>query len=49
MAFTAALQMQVHEAGGLQRQQAGTPFADLLSAMETLPEAFIAGKNLGYL
>ena len=37
MASTAALQVQVHEAGGLQRQQAGTAFADLLSAMEALP------------
>ena len=40
MASTAALQVQVHEAGGLQRRQAGTAFADLLSAMEALPEAF---------
>ena len=46
MVSTAAL--QVHEAGGLQRRQAGTAFADLLSAMEALPEAFLAG-NLGYL
>ena len=40
------LQVQVHknEAGGLQRQQAGTAFADLLSAMEALPEAFLARK-----
>ena len=37
--------MQVHEAGGLQRRQAGTAFADLLSAMEALPEAFLAGKS----
>ena len=44
MASTAALQVQVHEAGGLQRRQAGTAFADLLSAMEALPEAFLAGK-----
>ena len=28
MASTAALQVQVHEAGGLQRRQAGTAFAD---------------------
>ena len=41
MASTAALQVQVHEAGGLQRQQAGTAFADLLSAMEALPEAYL--------
>ena len=33
------------EAGGLQRQQAGTAFANLLSAMEALPEAFLAGKS----
>ena len=45
MASTAALQVQVHEAGGLQRQQAGTAFADLLSAMEALPEAFRGGKS----
>ena len=45
MASTAALQVQVHEAGGLQRRQAGTAFADLLSAMEALPEAFLAGKS----
>ena len=45
MASTAALQVQVHEAGGLQRRQAGTAFADLLSAMEALPEAFPAGKS----
>ena len=44
MASTAALQVQVHEAGGLQRRQAGTAFADLLSAIEALPEAFLAGK-----
>ena len=36
MASTAALQVQVHEAGGLQRRQAGTAFADLLSATEAL-------------
>ena len=48
MAFAAALQVQVHEAGGLQRRQAGTAFADLLSATEALPEAFLAGKS-GYL
>ena len=42
MASTAALQVQVHKPGGLQRQQAGTAFADLLSAMEALPEAFLA-------
>ena len=35
--------MQVHEAGGLQRQQAGTAFVDL-SAIETPSEAFLAGK-----
>ena len=46
MAFTAALQVQVHDSGGLQRRQAGTAFADLLSAMEALPEAFLAGKSL---
>ena len=45
MASTAALQVQVHEGGGLQRRQAGTAFADLLSAMEALPEAFLAGKS----
>ena len=45
MASTAALQVQVHEAGGLQRRQAGTAFADLLSAMEALPEAFFVGKS----
>ena len=45
MASTAELQVQVHEAGGLQRWQAGTAFADLLSAMEALPEAFLAGKS----
>ena len=44
MASTAALQVQVHEAGGLQRRQAGTAFADLLSAMEALPEALFAAK-----
>ena len=43
---TAALKVQVHEAGGLQRRQAGRAFADLLSAMEALPEAFLAGKSL---
>ena len=42
MASTAALQVQVHEAGGVQRRQAGTAFADLLSAMEALPEALLA-------
>ena len=45
MAFTAALQVQVHEGGGLQRRQAGTTFADLVSAMEVLPEAFLVGKS----
>ena len=45
MASTAALQVQVHEAGGLQRRQAGAAFADLLSAMEALPEAFLAEKS----
>ena len=45
MASTAALHVQMHEAGGLQRRQAGTAFADLLSAMEALPEAFLAGKS----
>ena len=45
MASTAALQVQVHEAGGLQSRQASTAFADLLSAMEALPEAFLAGKS----
>ena len=45
MASIAAVQVQVHEAGGLQRRQAGTAFADLLSAMEALPEAFLAGKS----
>ena len=45
MASTAALQVQVHKAGELQRRQAGTAFADLLSAMEALPEAFLAGKS----
>ena len=45
MASTAALQVQVHGAGGLQRRQASTAFADLLSAMEALPEAFLAGKS----
>ena len=48
MASTAALQVQVHDAGGCQRRQAGTAFADLLSAMEALLKAFIAG-NLGSL
>ena len=33
MASTAALQVQVHEAGGHQRRQAGTAFADLLCAI----------------
>ena len=48
MAYTAALQEQVHEAGGLQRLQAGTAFADLLSAMEARPEAFLAAReNIG--
>ena len=45
MASTAVPQVQVHEAGGLQRQQAGTAFADLLSAMEALPEAFLVGQS----
>ena len=45
MASTAALQVQVHEAGGLQRRQAGTAFADLLSAMEALPGALLTGKS----
>ena len=45
MASAAALQVQVHEAGGLQRRQAGTAFANLLSAMEALPEAFLARKS----
>ena len=49
MASTAALPVQVHEAGGLQCRQAGTAFADLLSAMEALPEAFRAGKSLVFL
>ena len=46
MASTATQQVQVHEAGGLQRRQlqAGTAFADLLSTMEAMPEAFLAGK-----
>ena len=44
MASTAVLQVQVHEAGGLQRQQPSTAFAELLSAMEALPGAFLAGK-----
>ena len=47
MASTAALQVQAHEGGGLQRRQAGTAFADLLSAMDSLPEAFLL-ENLGY-
>ena len=41
MTSTAALQVQVLVAGGLQRRQAGTAFAELLSAMEALPEALI--------
>ena len=45
IASTAALQVHVHEAGGLQRRQAATAFADILSAMEALPEAFLAGKS----
>ena len=45
MASTAALQVQVHEAGGLQRRQPGTAFVDLLSAMEALSEAFLVGKS----
>ena len=45
MASTAAAQVQVLEAGGLQRRQASTAFADLLSAMEALPVAFLAGKS----
>ena len=44
MASTAALRVQVHKAGGLQRRQAGTACADLLNAMEALPEAFLVGK-----
>ena len=35
----------MHEAGGPQRREAGTAFADLLSAMEALPEAFLVGKS----
>ena len=45
MVSTAALQVQVHEAGGLQRRQAGTAFADLLSAMEARSKTFLAGKS----
>ena len=45
MVSTAALHVQVHEAGGLQRRQADAAFADLLSAMEALPKAFLAGKS----
>ena len=45
MASTAALQVQVHEVGWLQRRQADTAFADLLSAMEAQSEAFLAGKS----
>ena len=45
MASTTSPQVQVHEAGGLQRRQAGTAFADLLSTMEALLEAFRAGKS----
>ena len=48
MVSTAALQVQVHEPGGIQRRQGGAAFADLLSAMEALPEAFLL-ENLGYL
>ena len=40
--LAAALQVQVDKAGGL---QAGTAFSDLLSAMEALSEAFLAGKS----
>ena len=46
MASTAELQVQVHEAGGLQRRQAGTAFADLQCAMEAPPDASLAGKSL---
>ena len=49
MASTAALQVQVHEVGGLQHRQAGTAFADLLSAMEALSEAFLARKSLVFM
>ena len=49
MGSTAALQVQVHEAGGLQRRQAGTAFAYLLSAMEALPERHFLLENLGSL
>ena len=45
MASTAALQVQVHEAGGLQRRQTGTAFADLLTATKAVLEAFLAGKS----
>ena len=45
MASIAALQVQVHDAGGHQRQKDGASSADLLSAMGTLPEAFLAGKS----
>ena len=45
MASTAARQVQVHEVGGLQRRQASTAFADLLSAMEAQPEAFLPGNS----
>ena len=45
MASTAALQVQVHEAGGLQCRQAGAAFADLLSALKARREAFLAGKS----
>ena len=48
MASTAALQVQVHEAGGLQRRQASTAFADLLSAMEARRRRLLL-ENLGYL
>ena len=46
VASTAAQQAQMRKAGGLQRRQAGTALADLLSAMEALPEAFLAGKSI---
>ena len=45
MASTAALPVQVHEAGGLQRREAGAAFVDLLNAMEALLEAFLADKS----
>ena len=49
MASTAALQVQGHVAGGLQRRQAGTAFADLLSAMEALLEACLAEKSFVFI